>query len=141
MGAGRRKIPDNIRKRILFDYIETQNMKLVADSYGVSTGTVWRIVRAEAGSDLEQKVAERREQQAADILAHMDSKKEQVCLLIDKYLEALCSDSKIASATVNQLSTALGTVIDKFTLNAQRAPNTTLFEAITREAAKLNDRN
>lgn len=137
--SSRKKIPDPIRKRILLDYIEIQSVAKVATKYGVSAGSVYNIVKQEP--ELEKKIKEKREQQAADILAHMDSKKEEVCLLIDKYLMALISDKKIENATVNQLSTALGTVIDKFTLNAQRAPNTTLFEAITREAAKLNDRN
>ena len=141
MKRGPKKITDAVRQNVLADYIEMQHMGRVAAKYGISVGSVSRIVNAAHGTDLEQKLYEKREQRAADILAHMDSKKEEICLLIDKYLEALISDKKIAGATVNQLSTALGTVIDKFTLNAQRAPNTTLFEAITREAAKLNDRN
>lgn len=61
-------------------------------------------------------IADKKEENSADILAYMESKKTVVCGLIDTYLQAMTDKAKIDKATVNQLSTALGTVIDKFTM-------------------------
>lgn len=64
----------------------------------------------------------------------MDSKKNDVCGLIDKFLSAMGDDEKLAAATVNQLATAMGIVIDKYTaneaVNASSAKENNLFEAI-----------
>ena len=45
----------------------------------------------------------------------MDSKKDAVCELIDLYLDELASPAKTEKATLAQIATALGIVIDKFT--------------------------
>lgn len=65
--------------------------------------------------EVAQKVTQKKEQNTADILAHMEKNRDKVCLIIDAYLDALLSPAKIASATTSQLTTALGTLIDKFT--------------------------
>jgi len=64
----------------------------------------------------------------------MDSKKNDVCGLIDKLLAAMGDEDKLAAATVNQLATAMGIVIDKYTANeavkSSDAKETNFFEAI-----------
>ena len=45
----------------------------------------------------------------------MDTKKDAVCELIDLYLGELVSPAKTEKATLAQIATALGIVIDKFT--------------------------
>ena len=69
--------------------------------------------------DFAQIVTQKKEQNAADILAHMETKKDTVNLIIDRYLTALLDEEKIEKATPSQLTTALGTLIDKFTMTAQ----------------------
>ena len=64
----------------------------------------------------------------------MDSRKNDVCALIDALLAAMNNPDKIAATPLNQLATTMGIVIDKFTANETRQPSDTaannLFEAI-----------
>lgn len=56
-----------------------------------------------------------KEENTADILAYMETKRDVVNKIIDRYLIALLEEERIAKATPAQLTTALGTLIDKFT--------------------------
>lgn len=49
----------------------------------------------------------------------METKKSTVNQIIDRYLIALLDEDKIAKATPAQLTTALGTLIDKFTATTE----------------------
>ena len=93
--------------------MEHPSYRAVADKHKVAPITVKRILTADPEGV--KIVSQKKEQNTIDILRYMEQKKEDVCLFIDKYLAALMDDTKIEAATVNQLSTALGTVIDKFT--------------------------
>ena len=55
------------------------------------------------------------------MLAYMDSRKEQAQGVIDDYLKALADPTKIEEATLSQIATALGIVVDKFTKNAPQS--------------------
>ena len=46
----------------------------------------------------------------------MDSQKDLVCQIIQKGLEALNDPDKLAQATPSQITTAIGTLIDKWTM-------------------------
>lgn len=113
-----KRLSDRERKKIIAYYVECQNYRETARRFKVADSTVRDIVRKDA--DVAQKAAEKKEQNTADILAYMDTKKEIVCQFIDTYLEAMLDPYKIGKATVNQLSTALGTVIDKFTIQGEK---------------------
>ena len=109
----RKKLTDRQKKEIIAAYVECKNYSAVAKEYGVSRPTVKKLV--ESDPETAKLLDDKNEQNVRDILAHMDSKREKVCQFIDKYLDLLMDDEKLANATVNQLSTAFGTVIDKFT--------------------------
>ena len=47
----------------------------------------------------------------------MESKKTDVCEILDKLLEAVKDEERIAKTPMNQLATTLGILIDKFTGN------------------------
>ena len=51
------------------------------------------------------------------ILNHIDSKKEQVCGLIDDLIAEIGDRERIKNAPLNQLASAVSTLIDKFSLN------------------------
>ena len=53
--------------------------------------------------------------QFGDILAYMDSKRGIVCEILGKGLEALNDPDKLKEATPAQITTAMGTLIDKWT--------------------------
>lgn len=110
-----KRLTDKEKKKIIADRVDGMSIRQLSKKYKVSTTTIQRIIHG--NPEITQMVTQKKEQNTADILAYMDTKKEKVCKFIDKYLDAMMSDEKIASATVNQLSTAFGTVIDKFTKN------------------------
>ena len=69
---------------------------------------------------LEQK----KEEDFADVIKYMDSKKDIVCGIIGTYLSVLTDAKKIEKASLQQIATSLGIIIDKFTKeNIQKAGN------------------
>jgi DNA-binding MurR/RpiR family transcriptional regulator len=126
------KLTDKQRKKIIAESVNGSSIRALAAKYQVSTTTIQRVLKSDA--ELTQKVAQKKAENTASVLAFMDSKKNDVCGLIDKFLSAMGDDEKLAAATVNQLATAMGIVIDKYTaneaVNASSAKENNLFEAI-----------
>lgn len=109
------RLTENEKKQIQIDYAEIGSYLAVAKKYGISDKRVKRIV--EQDKEFQEKIKKKQEENAKDILGYMDTKKDVVCNIIGKYLIALQDDEKIAKAAPHQLTTALGTLIDKFTMN------------------------
>ena len=63
-----------------------------------------------------KKVEQKKEQNTLEMLDYMDSKKERVQEIIDVYLGVLTDPEKLEGATLQQITTALGTLIDKWTV-------------------------
>lgn len=111
------RLTDRQKKRIIADYIEQGSYNAVAKKHGVSFDTVKRVVLRDG--ETVKKVERKKEQNTADILSHMENQKAQVCNLLDRYIEAMGDENKIKRASVLQLATAMGIVIDKYTVTAQ----------------------
>lgn len=107
------RLTDEQRKRIISDYIQLESYNAVAKIHGISDKTVKRVVMSdpEFTKEAEQKKA----QNTADILEYMDSQKKQVCEIIGKCLKILNDEEKLAKAQPQQITTAMGTLIDKWT--------------------------
>lgn len=108
------RLTDKQKKMIIADYIELGSYNAVGKKYGVSRQTVKNVVQSDTQTG--QKLQDKKEQNSADILAHMETKRDKVNEIIDVYLERLLDENMIAKATPSQLTTALGTLIDKFTM-------------------------
>ena len=108
------KLTDRQRKKIIVDRTDGLTIRQLAKKYKVSTTTIQRTLRSD--DDFAQKVTDKKEENAADVLAYMDSKKDIVCEIIGKGLLALNDPEKLAAATPAQITTALGTLIDKWAL-------------------------
>lgn len=108
------RLTDKQKKKIIADYLETGSYRATAKINGVADGTVKRIV-LDCG-DIEQKVANKKEENTADILAYMERKRGVVCEILGKGLDALNSPDKLAEASPAQITTALGTLIDKWAM-------------------------
>ena len=108
------RLTDKQKKKIIADYLESGSYRATAKKNGVSDNTVKRIV-LDCG-DFEQKVAQKKEENTADILAYMESQKGIVCEILEKGLAALNSPEKLAEASPSQITTALGTLIDKWAM-------------------------
>ena len=106
------RLTDKQKKKIVADYLELGSYRATAKKNNVADGTVKRIV-LECG-DFERKIAQKKEENTADILAYMESKRGVVCEIIEKGLAALNSAEKLADASPAQITTALGTLIDKW---------------------------
>ncbi len=111
------RLTDKQKKRVIADYIELGSYNAVAKKYRIADSTVKRVVLSDG--EMQRKAELKKEENAADILAHMETKKAMVNQIIDRYLAALLDEERIEKATPSQLTTALGTVIDKFTATAQ----------------------
>lgn len=99
---------------IIADYVECGSYSEVARRFGVSPNTVKSYVKSEDCKELQEIASKKKEQDARDIESYMNSKKGKVIEIVDKYLDALLDENKINAASPNQLTTAMGTVLDKF---------------------------
>lgn len=105
------RLTDKQKKKIVADYLESGSLRAAGRKNGVCGNTVKRIV--EECSDIERKIADKKEKNTADILAYMESKRQEVCGIIDIGLSVL--PDKIRDArTASEVTTALGTLLDKF---------------------------
>lgn len=115
------RLTDRQKKKILADYVQTSNYCAVAKLNGVSANTVKKIVQTNA--DIAEKLMQKKEENTADVLAYMESQRETVCQIIGKGLAVLNDPEKLAEATPSQITTAIGTLIDKWTLLQEKTAN------------------
>ncbi len=108
------RLTDRQKKKILADYVQTNNYCATAKINGVSATTVKNLVRANA--DIVEKCERKKDENTADILAYMDQHKDLVCKFIGQGLEMLNDPEKLAAANLSQITTAMGTLIDKWAL-------------------------
>lgn len=108
------RLTDKQKKKIIADYVQLESYNAVAKKNGVSKDTVKRIVQS--CEDIAQKTQQKKEENTADILAYMESQKQIVCEIIGKGLMALNDPQKLATANPSQITTALGTLIDKWVM-------------------------
>lgn len=106
------RITDRKKKKIVADYLELGSYNAVAKLNGVCGQTVRRIV--EESPNFTENLKQKKAENTADVLAYMESKRGIVCEIIDKGLAALNDPEKLAAATPAQITTALGTLIDKW---------------------------
>ena len=111
------RLTDKQKKKIVADYLELGSYNAAAKKNGVSNHTVKRI--ALETPEISKKVQQKKAQNTADILSHMESQKDEVIKVLDEYLAAMRDPAKIKRAGVVQLATALGIVIDKYTMTTK----------------------
>lgn len=111
-----RRKTDKEKRRYIADYVEIGSYNAVAEKYGVSRNTVKAAVLNDP--EFARKCQEKKCADAREILAHMDTKRAKVCQIIDRYLDELLDVEQFEKLTPAQLTTALGTLIDKFALEA-----------------------
>lgn len=129
------RLTDKQRKKIIADYTELGSYNATAKRNGVSLNTVKKIVLGNA--DFAEKCNQKKEQNSADIIAYMESKRDIVCEILGKGLEALNSPEKLAEASPTQITTAMGTLIDKWTAIGGNIGNDAEEDALSRSLRKL----
>lgn len=106
------RLTDIQKKKIVADYIELGSYNATAKRNGVSNHTVKRIVSEVP--EIADKLQQKKEENTAGILAYMESKRNVVCEILEKGLDALNEPDKLRCAAPAQITTAIGTLIDKF---------------------------
>ena len=109
-----------------------ESYNAVAKKHNVSATTVKNTVLK--NNESVKKCEQKKEQNTADILEFMDKKKDDVCSIISLYLSELQNSDKLQRASIQSIATSLGIVIDKFTKDAQKQSDTSLFDAIAKAA-------
>ena len=109
------RLTDKQKKKIIADYVQLGSYNAVAKLNGVSLNTVKRIVQTQ-NADFAEKCNQKKEENTADVLSYMDKQKAAVCEIIGIYLTALKDPEKVEQATLNQITTALGTLVDKWAM-------------------------
>lgn len=106
------RLTDKQKKKIVADYLELGSYNATANRNGVSNHTVKRVVLEVP--EIYKKVKQKKAENTADILAYMESQRGLVCEIIGKGLAVLNDEEKLREATPAQITTALGTLIDKW---------------------------
>lgn len=115
------RLTDKQKKKIIADYVEIGSYNAVAKKHKVSATTVKKLVLSDAESV--QKCEQKKEENTADIINYLETKKAVVCEIIGKGLDVLNDPDKLASANPAQITTALGTLIDKFIGVSRSSPS------------------
>lgn len=106
------RLTDKRKKKIVADYLELGSYNATAKLNGTSSRTVKRVL-AEV-PEMPEKVKQKKAENTADILAYMERQRGLVCEIIGKGLNILNDEEKLREATPSQITTALGTLIDKW---------------------------
>ena len=110
------KLTDEQHKSAIVDRANGMSYRQIAAKYDVSETTIRRHVKGDP--ETAEIVAQKKEQNTADILEHMDANRDKVCEIIDVALQVL--PQKIADAkSASEVTTALGTLIDKWTMTTK----------------------
>ena len=133
-GAVAKRLTDKQKKQIILDYVELGNYTAAAKANGVAAGTVKAIVNADPQTVA--KCEEKKRARTRSILDHMESKRDIVNEILSKGLDVLNDENKLKEATPAQITTAMGTLIDKFVPVDNRAQEERAFELPARVLGK-----
>ena len=129
------KLTDLQKKKIMADYVQLGSYNATAKANGCAPNTVKKIVQGSA--ELAEPCKQKKEENTADVLAYMDSKKDLVCQIIGKGLDALNDPDKLKTANPTQITTALGTLIDKWAMIGGSPADTAKDDALSDSLRKM----
>lgn len=112
------RLTDRQKKKIVADYLELGSYNAVSKIHGISRQTVKNVILS--STDIGQKLQQKKDENTTDVLAYMESRRGVVCEIIEKGLAALNDPDKLKEASPSQITTALGTLIDKWSAQPQQ---------------------
>lgn len=134
MGA----LNDKQRKQIAADRADGMSIRQLAKKFSVSTTTIQRVIKRDP--EITQIVTDKKEQNTQDILVYMESKRDIVCEILGKGLDALNSPEKLAEASPAQITTALGTLIDKWAMVGGGSKDEAEEDGLSRSLRELGEK-
>ena len=129
------RLTDRQKKKIVADYLETESYNATAKKNGVCGQTVRRVVEESQG--ITENLKQKKEQNTTDILAYMESKRNIVCEILGRGLDTLNDTEKLKGATPAQITTAMGTLIDKWTAISGGPADTAKEDDLSRSLREL----
>lgn len=129
------RLTDRQKKKIIADYVELQSYNAVAKKNNVTHQTVKRVVTA--SPEFTKIAQQKKEENTADVLAYMDEHKDLVCSFIGKGLEMLNDPKKLAAANLSQITTAMGTLIDKWAMIGGSPADTVKEDALSQSLKEM----
>lgn len=108
------KLNDKQKKQLLADRADGASIRQLAKKYKCSTTTIQRALKT-GDDEVVQLITQKKAQNTKDVIAYMDTKKDVACRLIELYMDEMARPEKIRATPLNQLATAFGIIIDKFT--------------------------
>lgn len=106
------RLTDKQRKKVIADYVNLGSYNAVAKKHGIADTTVKRIVSSD-GETL-KKVEQKKKQNTMDMLDFLETRKQKTQDIIDQLLD--CMPDKMPRASLVQIVTAYGVLVDKSTL-------------------------
>lgn len=104
-----RHLTDLERQKIVADYVQCGNFSETARRNGVCDNTVRKIVAETSG--IEEKLEQKRAENAKTVEKYMAENAERVCSIIDSGLALI--QERLAECTPVQAATIMGILIDK----------------------------
>ena len=129
------RLTDRQKKKILADYVQLGSYNATAKINGCSLNTVKHLVQANA--EIAELCNQKKEENTADVLSYMESQKNVVCEIIGKGLAALNDPEKLAEASPSQITTALGTLIDKWAMIGGSPADTVREDALSQSLKEM----
>lgn len=123
------RLTDRQKKKILADYVQLGSYNAAAKVNKCSPNSVKNIVQGNA--DFAELCKQKNEENTADVLAYMDENKNLVCSFIGLGLQALNDPDKVKDANLTQITTAMGTLIDKWAMISSAPANTAQEDALS----------
>lgn len=138
------RLTETQKKKIVADYICLNSYTAVAKINKVAPNTVKSIVNSVDHAEFAEKCTQKKEENTAEIMAYLETQKNLVCEIIGKGLLELAKPEKLEAATMSQITTAIGTLIDKWAMLKGASAGTTreddpLTKALREEAEKMNN--
>ena len=116
------RLTDRQKKKIIADYVQLGSYNAAAKINGVSKDTVKRVIQN--CDDFVQKAQQKKEENTADILEYMERQKNGICEILDICLNELKNPEKYAKVPPQQIATTMAILIDKYTADNGRTPDT-----------------
>ena len=129
------RLTDRQKKKILADYVQLGSYNATAKINGCSLNTVKHLVQANA--EIAELCNQKKEENTADVLSYMESQKNVVCEIIGKGLAVLNDPEKLAEASPSQITTALGTLIDKWAMIGGSPADTVREDALSQSLKEM----
>lgn len=115
------KIDAKKMEQLWKDYKISENFKGVAEKHGVSVYMVKKAV--ERFSLIEDEKDD-------SVIKYIDTKRKDACDFISKCMAIMADDEKLEKASINQIASAMGIVIEKFTKNLSKDDTSHLDEIL-----------